>query len=147
MLHYALLMLTNNDIIIEARKWIGTPYIHQGRLINKGCDCVGLIIGIAKKLNISSFNYTAYDRQPDPDIMGKLLTENLIKSNRNKQNLLHADILWIKFGKHPQHLAIVTDLGIIHSYSVVGKVVEHRIDNKWQKRIVGIFRYPNIENI
>jgi len=35
-----------NAIVTEARRWIGTPYVHQGSLCGAGSDCLGLIRGI-----------------------------------------------------------------------------------------------------
>ena len=45
-------------------------------------------------------------------------------------------------GREPQHVALITDKGIIHSYSGVGKVVEHALDESWRRRIVAAYRYP-----
>jgi NlpC/P60 family putative phage cell wall peptidase len=33
-------------IVAEARRWIGTPYVHQASLIHVGCDCLGLARGV-----------------------------------------------------------------------------------------------------
>lgn len=46
---------------------------------------------------------------------------------------------------NPQHVGLLTDyeggLGVIHSYAPSRKVVEHRLDKKWQQRIVKVFRW------
>lgn len=34
------------DVVTLARRWIGTPYVHQASRIGAGCDCLGLIRGI-----------------------------------------------------------------------------------------------------
>ncbi len=49
------------------------------------------------------------------------------------------------WGREPQHVALVTDHGIIHSYSGVGKVVEHGLDDRWQQRITAAYRFPYFE--
>jgi hypothetical protein len=49
-------MITRKQIICEARKWIGTPFHKQASLIGIGCDCVGLIIGVARALGIETLN-------------------------------------------------------------------------------------------
>lgn len=46
-------------IISEAKTWLGTDFHHQRRVkisINHcgGCDCIGLIIGVATALNLRS---------------------------------------------------------------------------------------------
>lgn len=37
-------------ILIEARKWIGTPYHHKGRVLGVGVDCGGLIYEVFKTI-------------------------------------------------------------------------------------------------
>ena len=37
-------------IIDEALNWVGTPYQHQCSTKNAGCDCLGLVRGIWRKL-------------------------------------------------------------------------------------------------
>ena len=41
-------MTTNSRdrLVLEARRWIGTPYQHQASLKGAGCDCLGLIRGV-----------------------------------------------------------------------------------------------------
>ncbi len=34
----------------EARRWIGTPFRHQGALIGVGADCLGLVRGVQAAL-------------------------------------------------------------------------------------------------
>jgi hypothetical protein len=51
------------------------------------------------------------------------------------------------WGREPQHVALITDHGIIHSYSGVGKVVEHGLDERWQQRISAAYRFPYFEGI
>ncbi len=43
------------------------------------------------------------------------------------------------------HIAIVTQLNpiyIIHAYEPNGKVIEHRLDAKWRKRVRKIYKWP-----
>jgi NlpC/P60 family putative phage cell wall peptidase len=35
-----------DQIVTEARSWIGTPYHHQASVKNVGCDCLGLVRGV-----------------------------------------------------------------------------------------------------
>ncbi len=43
-----------NKIVEKSREWIGTPFHEQGRQKGIGCDCVGLILGIAKEIGVTS---------------------------------------------------------------------------------------------
>ena len=49
-------MITRNQIIYEAKKWLNTPFHHQASSKNLGCDCIGLIIGVAAELGIGFFH-------------------------------------------------------------------------------------------
>ena len=49
--------ITEQQIITQARTWLGTKYHHQGRLKKSargagGVDCIGLVIGIIDELGI-----------------------------------------------------------------------------------------------
>ncbi|MGV2980286.1 NlpC/P60 family protein [Camelimonas sp. ID_303_24] len=37
---------TRSAIVSEARRWLGTPYLHQASLRGVGCDCLGLVRGV-----------------------------------------------------------------------------------------------------
>ncbi len=41
---------TRAAIVVTARLWIGTPYLHQASLRGIGCDCLGLLRGVWRDL-------------------------------------------------------------------------------------------------
>ncbi|MCB1544559.1 MAG: C40 family peptidase, partial [Rhodoblastus sp.] len=43
-------VLTREDVVAVARKWLGTPYRHQASLCGVGCDCLGLVRGLWREL-------------------------------------------------------------------------------------------------
>ncbi len=144
-------IVTVAQVIEEARSWIDTPFVHQGRAKGRGADCVGLIIGVAHRLGISSFDYRAYGRQPQPEQMGKLLEDNLIKVNDPKE-LKSGYIFWLRIFR-PRHLAIYTEKNtIIHIYDrvgsshhkPVGRCIEHILNEAWKRKIVAVYRYPGV---
>jgi NlpC/P60 family putative phage cell wall peptidase len=143
--------LSQQTIVNQARTWLGTPYHHQARLKGVGCDCLGLVVGVAGELGLTRsdgtplirFDETDYSRQPD----GERLTAML-------QSLLHeipkadaapGDLALFTIEGNPQHVGLITEyegaLGVIHSYAPSRKVVEHRLDKKWQQRIIKVFRW------
>jgi len=135
-------MIERTDIINEARSWVGTPYHHQGRLKGIGCDCVGLVIGVAQRFGISQFDTSDYGRIPDPVRMKALLDEHLDVVPVDDHQ--PGDIGWIRFVKDPQHLVIFSDCGIIHSYANARKCVEHGFDTEWKRRLVAVYRYRGV---
>jgi cell wall-associated NlpC family hydrolase len=133
-------MTTRQDIVDEARKHLSVRWVHQGRS-RAGIDCVGLVIRVAHGLGLSTFDTADYSRQPDPVRMRALLAEHMTPVT-NRQI---GDVLLMRFEKEPQHVAIVTDIGIIHAYAQVRRVVEHRFDSVWQSRVVGAYAFKGIE--
>jgi len=136
-------MIERQQIIDTARTYLGTPFHHQGRLKNVGIDCVGLIICVAHDLNLTDYDYTTYAHQPDGKTMTEILSREMIKINPDE--VLPGDVLYFAFDRDPQHVAIVSDIGIIHAYSQVRKCIETSIDQTWKNRIRGAFRYKGIE--
>ncbi len=141
----------SQPIIAQARTWIGTPYHHQARLKGVGCDCLGLVVGVASELKLtdetgkllSSFDQTNYSTQPD----GQLLTGKLqaLLNEIPIADKAPGDLALFKIDGNPQHMGLLSDfeggIGVIHSYVSSGKVVEHRLDKKWEQRIVKVFRW------
>ena len=39
------------EIVRLARRWIGTPYVHQANVKGAGCDCLGLLRGVWRELH------------------------------------------------------------------------------------------------
>lgn len=37
-------------VVIAARRWIGTPYVHQAALRGAGADCLGLVRGVWREV-------------------------------------------------------------------------------------------------
>lgn len=133
-------MTTRADVIAEARAWAGTRWHHQGRS-RAGVDCVGLVIKVAHALGLSAFDIADYARQPDPAMMRALLAEHMEPIAKPEPG----DVLLMRFEKEPQHVAIMTDRGIIHAYAQARKVVEHRLDSLWRGRIVGAYRFKGLD--
>lgn len=133
-------MTTRQQIIDEARCHLGIRWVHQARSL-AGVDCVGLVIRVAHALGLSAFDVTDYSRQPDPRMMRALLAEHMEPVTSPQLG----DVLLMKFDVEPQHVAIVTDIGIIHAYAQARRVVEHRMDDLWKNRIVGAYQFKGLE--
>lgn len=141
-------IITRMDVVAEARTWLETPFAHQGWKKGLACDCIGLIKGVGVALGLFDYNensekaqrYAAYSTLPNPRKMRQGLAEFFVSIP--KDEALPSDILYIAWAKEPQHVALVTDHGIIHSYSHIGKVVEHALDEEWSRRVCAAYRYP-----
>ena len=137
-----MIMAKADDIITYARECLGTPYLHQGRLIGLGMDCAGVIVHVAKRLGFEPLETPGYARTP---------SQGLLESAADSQDWLErtpfmqaGDVLMMRFTGDPQHVGIYTGENLIHSYEGIGRVCEHRLDSKWAARIVRIYRFRGI---
>jgi NlpC/P60 family putative phage cell wall peptidase len=144
-------MTIANDIVTQARTWLGTPFHHQARLKGKGCDCLGLVVGVVDELGLEDANgmklaahdEITYSRQPDGAYLTEKLTGLLAEIPASEARA--GDLALFKVRENPQHLAILTDyegtLGMIHCFAPARKVVEHRLDDDWKSRMIKAFRW------
>lgn len=131
--------VTKEEVLKVARTWINTPYRHQGRS-RKGVDCGGFLICLGRELGVDLLEPSVeYSMSPDPQLILKGLLDNcyLIPNINNRQP---GDIIHFSFAGEPRHVGLSTDIGVIHSWAKPKKVVEHRIDPVWEKRIINIYR-------
>jgi NlpC/P60 family putative phage cell wall peptidase len=134
-------------IVAEAREYIGTKFQHQARLKGVGCDCAGLVVGVAKTFGLTAFDMLGYAPVPDGTTLKKSCQENMQEIPTNEIDL--GDVLLFRFHSEPTHLAIVGDhphggFSIIHSYAPSRKVVEVRLDEVWLSRIVAAYRFKGV---
>lgn len=134
-------------IVKELRECIDTPFIPQACVKRVGFDCVNLVFHIAKTFNFEIEPVVGYSQTPSNGLFEKHANEKLNKITF--KNLKIGDLLVFKFLKEAQHIAFVSEVGnnisIIHANSQVGKTVEHILDFKWERRIVGCYRIKELE--
>lgn len=134
------------DVVTEARTWIGTRYHHQARLKQVGVDCVGLVIGVARELDLIArdFDVGGYSPTPDGTSLKRGCAEFLDAVSLGDVRPGH--VLLLRFRREPQHMAIVADylhggLSMIHADggAATNRVVENRVDEKWRSRVVAAY--------
>ena len=131
-------------IVQLAREWLGVKYVHQGRSKEHGCDCIAPAISVGKKLGMEISDITNYSRLPQGTLLKDKFESHCIRIS--KADIQPGDIVLI-LTKQFNHVGIIGDyhqggLSLIHSYSSVGKVVEHFLDEKWMNRISRAYRVP-----
>lgn len=138
-----------NDIVDTARSWLGTRFHHQGRIKKTdthkgGVDCLGLLIGVARELDLPFSQYDEVDYPHYPDTQRLRANLASVMQEISVENIEIGDVLLLNIDGSPQHLAIVSELAgelaIIHAYAPAKAVVEHLLDDYWQKRMVAAFR-------
>lgn len=142
--------MTRDEFIAEARKFKETPFKHQGRSRKYGVDCVGIlvVIGVENGYLKEKPEDRRYSRNPETFRIKERLDELLIPID--KEDMQAGDILLFKIPFHPQHVGIVTNyseqsFGLIQAYQDIGKVKEHRLDQRWIDRIVQAYKVPGVD--
>ena len=134
----------SEKVVQTARTLIGTPYQHQGRTPGVGLDCIGLVIAVGHQLNLFSYDYTNYSRDPD----GQLVTK--IEEHCQKlPSLTEGAIAVFKLSAIPHHVGIISKFrgnwGLIHAYQNTSKVREHEFIKWWQDKLIGVYKLPNVD--
>lgn len=140
-----------DQIVTQARTWLGTPFHHQARLKGKGCDCLGLIVGVVDELGLkdrrgqplAGYDEVTYSKEPDGAYL--LLKLMALLDEAPLAQAQPGDLALFTVRNNPQHLAFLTDyegmIGMIHCYAQSRRVVEHRLDDDWKQRLVRVFRW------
>lgn len=126
-------------MVSKAREYVGTPHHHSGRDCN-GVDCAGLLYCVFKDLGLPLRPIPMYGRIVDPNFLIERVEENFSLVPGHLDDAIPGDILMIRFNKTPQHVAILTEGKIIHSYEKAGQVVEQRLNDMWKSRVAGVYR-------
>ena len=129
-----------------ARKYLGVPFRHRGRSA-RCMDCVGLIVLAVQDLGGAVENDKLhYGREPHADGLREQLQKEFGEPCADMQV---GDVALIAYNTEiPHHVGIIGNylyggFSLIHADGSVGKVVEHRIDETWQKMIIETYRKAN----
>lgn len=145
-------MTTGADVVAEARRWLGTPWVHQAALRGIATDCLGLVAGVGLALELPGADrwrgdtrMRGYSRAPNPKLMLQVCGEYLDPIARN--DVQPGDILLMRFDEAPQHFAILSCARpprIVHAYAGIGRVTENGLDAVWLARVVRAYRYRGL---
>lgn len=147
--------MTRDTIVAEARAWLGTPYQHQAHAKGLGCDCAGLVGGVAVALGLVPADWwetdfaphAGYARQASGDSLLAVLDRFLTRIDAGAAQ--PGDVLVMRFGRHPQHVGFLVPgadgPGLLHALSLPPRqVVEHRLDAQWQRRVLHGYVLPGV---
>lgn len=134
-------MVTREQIVAEARSWIGTPVRHQGTRKGVSVDCKGLAAGVPRALGMpEGDSVAAAVSSYTTAFKGRDLLAGLRATLIEAGEAQPGDLLAILWGRdpYPRHLAFLTAPGwIVHAYGGgVGRVAEvplgaGRVHSRW----------------
>ena len=145
------MVLSRQDIVAEARSWIGTPYRHQASLKGVGCDCLGLVRGVWRAVMGEE-----PERAPPyaPDWAEAMQSEQLAEAAGrhlvaiNCAVFREGDVLLFRWRANlpAKHAAIVTAPDkMVHAHDGAA-VAEVAIAPWWRRRLAFAFCFPGLCN-
>ncbi|MEO6299306.1 MAG: peptidase [Paracoccaceae bacterium] len=142
--------MSGHDVVTEARRWLGTGYVHQASRLGAGTDCLGLLRGVWRALLGSEPEvvppYTQDWSEPggQEDLLAAA-TQWLIARLDGSDAVGDVLIFRMRLGHMAKHVGIAATLGprptFIHAYTGHG-VVETALSEPWARRVVARFEFP-----
>jgi hypothetical protein len=130
-------MANREEVVAEARKWLETRWVHQGRDAN-GIDCAGLVILVGQALGFPAEDLQGYRRSPD----GVTFREHIFKQTTFEPQPRPGSIGLLRDTNFPTHTGIFGEkegqLTLIHAYAPYHKVVEVMFDKVWSDKLVAV---------
>jgi NlpC/P60 family putative phage cell wall peptidase len=136
--------------VAEARRWIGTPYLHQASVCGAGTDCLGLLRGVWRAVYGDEPQavppYTADWAEPSrSEVLLEAARRWLLEKPGDLSDLGDVLLFRMRDGSVAKHLGLQSEIGaharFIHAYTGHG-VVESSLSLPWQRRIVARFAFP-----
>lgn len=131
-------MPTRNELIAVAKTWIDVPAIASGAQ-RVGCNCLGLHVGYLRELG--GFEKLVKEAEKHVGMRGPVTPNDLMKKLVQSTHVHNIRPIKLEVGNlvlfftrdGPQHLALVTEIGVIlHAAQNKGKVVQHLIPMGWR---------------
>jgi hypothetical protein len=167
--------VTGEKLIEIAKTWVGVPFVHNQASKSIGCDCGGLILGVAREAGLTRIELPRYERGVAPAMLltylgrelesvwheGREMSSVFRLSSANVAsagwaNVRTGDVLCLKTAAPkgeamPRHLAYWTGDRILHTEGRRGEdgkptgVVETAVDQRLFKRLHSVWRWKTLE--
>lgn len=137
---------TREEFVAQARKALGTPWVHQGRVVPHGVDCVGLFLWTLRQLGLNDYEPPPYSMRAKWDQFVGCFREHLEEVPIAEMRM--SDVAIFRQDIYPCHCGIITELKddpkFIHAYRPRGMVVEERYTPQWKIITRTAFRVPGV---
>jgi hypothetical protein len=137
--------VTSDAVIAEARRWLGTPWRHQGRT-RAGVDCAGLVVMVARTLGLADYDAAGYSRRASGfDFVRHF--QAAMESVRVAE-AMPGDVLVFADGAYPCHCGFLSlwqdHPHLIHAHVSRRQVVEEPYIGEWPGSVRFAFRFHTI---
>ena len=102
-------------ILLRAREWIGTPYVHPAAVKGAGCDCLGLLRGVWREV---------YGQEPEA---APAYTADWSEASRQER-------LWEAASRHLKSKSLSDEAGRCHLVSYAGCGGRHTFGYRFENR-------------
>ena len=142
--------ITREDLVAEARSWIGTPYRHQACTKGAGADCLGLVRGIWRALHGEEPEKPAayspnWAEECGEETLRDAARRHLIEIDKAVVEAGDIVLIRIKERAPAKHAAVMSGPAtIIHAYDRHA-VAECSLPDAWRRRIAYAFRFPFVK--
>jgi hypothetical protein len=133
------------EVVREARRWIGTPFVHQGRS-RHGVDCIGLIVCVRAAFDgfpEGMREIRNYRRRPADGLLLDRVRHYCSQLTEPEPAALVL-VQWPKDAT-PSHTMLCAGDTVIHAYQRVGRVVEVGYRAHWERWTHSLWRLPGVE--
>ena len=139
-----------SDVVAAARRWLGTPYVHQASCKGAGCDCLGLLLGLWREFHGDLPAPVPAYTNDWSETSGEERLLEAARAHMAEKALSDAapgDILIFRMrdGAVAKHVGLQTQVGatarFLHAYSGRG-VTEGALTPPWARRVVARFTFP-----
>ena len=136
-------------VVEEARRWVGTPYVHQASVRGAGADCLGLVRGVWRHVAgaepVALPRYTAdWDEAQGEERLWTAARRYLAPADGSDWQPGQVLLFRMREAAVAKHLGILSVAGaapaFIHAYARHG-VVESPLSEAWQRRVVARFTF------
>ncbi len=140
-----------DNVVRAARSWIGTPYHHQSACKGVGADCLGLVRGVYQTIcgreGEQAPAYSAdWGEVAGQETLLEAARRNLVERDLRDVRLGDVLVFRMRRGAIAKHTGIMTSpTSMVHAVERMG-VVEVSFGLWWQRRLVGVFAFPGIED-
>ena len=138
--------MDRQQVVEEARSWIGVPYRHQGRTRAHGVDCLGLIVVVSHALGLSDYDTNNYRRDTIHATFLSTFRQEMQPVPIPERS--EGDVLIFRQKRFPCHCGILTMKNgvehFIHAYGRRKGVFEEALPGEWQRRLTHCFRFRGL---
>ena len=140
-------MTSRSQVTAEARRWIGTPYHHHGRVLGVGVDCAQILCAVYEACGLVEYidpgNYARdwHLHRSEELYLGWLLKAGATEVPSSQPG----DVAVFRFGRTWSHGGIVIEDGqVVHAYMGRGVIVNRLCEEPLQGRNVRFFSLPGL---